>query len=413
VVFHTSIRYLDGLLMIDDVSASAIADKVNTPVYIYSLKRVLHNFHRLQAAFSPVDAQIYYSAKANGNLPILRTLTQAGAGIDTVSGGEIYRAIRAGAKPKDIVFAGAGKSREEIRYALEQGIGWLNVENVLELEHIHAIASSLDMESVRVALRFNPQVTADTHPYISTGHGAAKFGLTAAVIQKILAEAEQFPRIDFRGIHIHIGSQLGNSQATLRAVEKLLELIRPYPRIDTINLGGGLPVAYRFDEEIPAVDDFVAALAPYLRGYKVLIEPGRSVVADAGILAAEVQYVKQQAGQVFYIVDAGMTELIRPSLYQAHHEILPLVESTGASTIGQVVGPVCETADVLANDRRLPPLQVGDRIAMMTAGAYGMVMSSNYNARPRPAEVVVGPGGTSWSVSRRRESMKDLLRCEL
>ena len=413
MVFHSSVRYLNSALMMDDVSAATIAGKVDTPVYIYSLKRVLHNFCRLRAAFSRVDAHIHYSAKANSNLDILRVLTEAGAGIDAVSGGEIFRAIRAGASPKDIVFAGVGKSRGEIKYALEQGIGWLNVENVLELEYINSLAASLGIESVRVALRLNPQVTANTHPYMSTGHGAAKFGLTAEVIQEILAAAGRFPNIAFAGIHIHIGSQLGDAEATIQAVKKLLELIRPYPGIDTINLGGGLPVAYRFGEEIPLIDDFAAALTPYLKGYRVLIEPGRSMVADAGILAAEVRYVKRQAGQTFYIVDASMTELIRPSLYQAHHEIVPLVKPRGDVTVGQIVGPVCETADVLARDRELPLLQVGDKVAIMTAGAYSMVMSSNYNARPRPAEVVIGVGGESWSISRRRESMQDLLRCEL
>ncbi len=399
--------------MMDDVSVSAIADKAGTPVYIYSLKRVLHNFRRLRDAFSQVDAHIHYSAKANSSLAVLRALTDAGAGIDAVSGGEIFRALRAGANPKDIVFAGVGKSREEIKYALEQGIGWLNVENVLELDYINAIADSLNIESVRVALRLNPQVTADTHPYMSTGHGAAKFGLTAQVIQEVLAAAEQFPRIAFAGIHIHIGSQLGDVKATLCAVKKLLELIRPYPNIDTINLGGGLPAAYRFDERVPAAADFAAALAPHLKGYQVLIEPGRSLVADAGILVTEVQYVKRQAGQIFYIVDASMTELMRPSLYQAHHEIAPLVQSSGDSSLAQIVGPVCETADVLAKDRELPRLRVGDKAAIMTAGAYGMVMSSNYNARPRPAEAVIGVEGNSWSISRKREPMQDLLRHDL
>ena len=399
--------------MMDDVSVSTIADKAGTPVYIYSLKRVLRNFCRLRDAFSQVDAHIHYSAKANSSLAVLRALTDAGAGIDAVSGGEIFRALRAGASPKDIVFAGVGKSREEIKYALEQGIGWLNVENVLELDYINVIADSLKIESARVALRLNPQVTADTHPYMSTGHGAAKFGLTAQVIQEVLAAAEQFPRIAFAGIHIHIGSQLGDVKATLCAVKKLLELIRPYPDIDTINLGGGLPAAYRFGEEVPPAADFAAALAPHLKGYRVLIEPGRSLVADAGILVTEVQYVKRQAGQTFYIVDASMTELLRPSLYQAHHEIAPLVQSSGDSPLAQIVGPVCETADVLAKDRELPRLRVGDKIAIMTAGAYGMVMSSNYNARPRPAEAVIGVEGNSWAISRKRESMQDLLRHDL
>ena len=412
MIFNASVRYVDSVLMMDDVSAASIISQTGTPVYIYSLKRVLHNFRRLQEAFAPLDARIYYSVKANGNLGILRTLTEAGAGMDTVSGGEIFRALHAGVHPKDIVFAGVGKSRAEIKYALEQGIGWFNVENVLELAYINSIAADLGIESVPVALRLNPEVTAKAHPYMSTGHGAAKFGLTAQVLQDILAAAGAYPKIAFAGAHIHIGSQLGDIHATLRAVEKLLRLIHPWRHINTINLGGGLPVAYQFNEEIPSLADFAAALAPHLKDYRILIEPGRSIVADAGILAAEVQYVKQQAGQTFYIVDASMTELIRPALYQAHHEIAPLVQSDAKPVIAQVAGPVCESADVLARDRELPPLQVGDKIAIMTAGAYGMVMSSSYNARPRPAEVVIDARGKSWWISRKRESMQDLLRDE-
>lgn len=412
VVFNASARYLNAALMMDDVSVADVVSQAGTPVYVYSLKRVLHNFRRLKRAFAPVDAQIHYSVKANGNLDILRALTRAGAGMDVVSGGEIFRALHAGANPKRIVFAGVGKSRAEIKYALEQGIGWFNVENALELAYINTIAASLGIPSVRVALRFNPQVTANAHPYMATGHGGAKFGLTGQALRDILAAAEQYPHIDFVGVHIHIGSQLGDSQATLRAIEKLNKLIQPYPRIHTINLGGGLPVAYQRGEDIPSIDDFAAALTPHLKGRQVLIEPGRSIVADAGLLAAEVQYVKRQAGQTFYIVDASMTELIRPALYQAHHEIVPLTQSTEKPIISQIVGPVCETADVLASDRALPPLRTGDRIALMTAGAYGMVMSSNYNARPRPPEVVIDADGQSWAISRRRESLDDLLRYE-
>lgn len=412
MVFNASVRYLNAALMMDDVSVADVVSQAGTPVYVYSLKRVLRNFRRLKRAFAQVGAHIHYSVKANGNLDILRALTRAGAGMDVVSGGEIFRAIRAGANPKRIVFAGVGKSRAEIKYALEQGIGWFNVENAPELAYINAIAASLGIRSVQAALRFNPQVTAKAHPYMSTGHGAAKFGLTGQALRDILAAAEQYPHIDFAGVHIHIGSQLGDIQATRRAIEKLRRLIQPYPRIHTINLGGGLPVAYQCGESIPSIDDFAAALAPHLKGRQVLIEPGRSIVADAGLLAAEVRYVKRQAGQTFYIVDASMTELIRPALYQAHHEIVPLTQSTKKPIIGQIVGPVCETADVLARDRALPPLQAGDKIALMTAGAYGMVMSSNYNARPRPPEVVVNADGQSWSISRRRESLDDLLRYE-
>ena len=413
MVFNSSIRYAGNSLMVDDVDLESIARDVGTPVYVYSLKRLLENYQRLRAAIAPLNAHIHYSVKANGNLDILRALTAAGAGFDCVSGGEIYRALSAGARAKDIVFAGVGKTRAEIAYAIDCGIGWFNVENLAELNHIDALAAEAGVESVRVALRLNPEVTANTHPYMATGHGAAKFGLTAEVIREVLAAQEKYPCIDFAGIHMHIGSQLGDTGATLSALERLLALIRPYPEIKTINLGGGLPVPYRFGQSIPPLSGFVDELLPRLDGYSVLLEPGRSIVADAGVLVAEALYVKRQAGQVFYIVDASMAEMIRPALYQAHHEILPLRKSDGEMFAAQVVGPVCESADVLARDRPLPPLQAGDKVALMTAGAYGMAMASNYNARLLPAEVIVDIDGDDWRVSRRRETFDDLIRCEV
>ena len=410
MVFNSSIRYVAEALSVDDLDADSIVSETGTPVYIYSLKRVMANFHRLQAAFSSLNARIHFSVKANGSLAILRASNNAGSGFDCVSAGEIHRTLKAGAVARDIVFAGVGKTREEIAFAVSKGIGWFNVENLLELRHINDAATRMGVESVRVALRLNPQVAAKTHRYMATGHGAAKFGLTADVIREALAQQDNYPRINIAGIHMHIGSQLSDSEATLKALDSLLELIGPYAQIRTINLGGGLPVAYRTDETIPSFHDLAAALADHLRGYKVLLEPGRSIVADAGMLVAEVLYVKRQAGRVFYIVDASMAELIRPALYEAHHEVAPLRKSDGERIIAQVVGPVCESADVLARDRELPLLREGDKVALMTAGAYGMSMASNYNARLRPAEVVVAESGDQWRISRRRETFADLLR---
>ncbi len=410
MVFNTSIRYVADALSVDDLDADSIVSETGTPVYIYSLKRVLANFHRLRAAFSPLNARIHFSVKANGSLAILRALNNAGSGFDCVSAGEIHRTLKAGAAARDIVFAGVGKTREEIAFAVSKGIGWFNVENVLELAHINDAAARMGVETVPVALRLNPQVAAKTHRYMATGHDAAKFGLTADVIREALAQQDNYPRINIAGIHMHIGSQLSDSAATLEALDSLLELIGPYAQIRTINLGGGLPVGYRTDEIIPSFHDLAAALAARLRGYNVLLEPGRSIVADAGMLVAEVLYVKRQVGQVFYIVDASMAELIRPALYQAHHEVALLRKSDGERLIAHVVGPVCESADILARDRELPLLQVGDRVALMTAGAYGMSMASNYNARLRPAEVVVAESGDRWWIIRRRETVADLLR---
>lgn len=410
MVFNSSIRYLDERLTIDDVELESIVNEVGTPAYVYSLARIRDNFGRLNAAFAPLHARLHFSVKANGNLDLLRALREAGAGFDCVSGGEIFRALKAGAAAEDIVFAGVGKTRAEIKYAIRNGVGWINAENLGELAHIDAIASVAGLQSVQVALRLNPQVTANTHPYMATGHGAAKFGLTSAVIRQVLNDQQPFPRLDFAGIHMHIGSQLGDSASTLAALDKLLALARDFPQIKTINLGGGLPVAYRPGETPPALEPLAAELAQRLPGYAVLLEPGRSIVADAGVLVAEVLYVKRQAGQTFVIVDASMSELLRPALYGAHHEIAPLRQANGGTNTTQIVGPVCESADVLARDRDLPPLQPGDKIALMTAGAYGMTMASNYNARPRPAEVVVD--GDHWRVSRRRETWSNMLEGE-
>ncbi|MBZ0294841.1 MAG: diaminopimelate decarboxylase, partial [Anaerolineae bacterium] len=365
--------------------------------------------------FSTLQPHIHYSAKANASLAVLKALIDAGAGIDAVSAGEIHKALAAGASPQNIVFAGVGKTRDELLYALQAGVGWFNVENVGECVMLDQLAAELNHPPVRVALRLNPQVTADTHPYIATGHGGAKFGLTADTVARVLAHQDEYPRLDFAGIHLHIGSQLHDTAATAQAVKAALELIKPYPQIRTVNIGGGLPVAYHADERAPEFSAFASTLEPLLKDYTVLLEPGRSIIADAGILVTTITYVKQQAGQVFYITDASMAELIRPALYQAQHAIIPLdnPQDTNVSTQPvQVVGPVCETADVLGRDVLLPQMQPGDNLALLTAGAYGMVMASNYNARLRPPEVVIEPDGVSWRVTRQRETWDNLLQLE-
>lgn len=406
------IGYQDGVLYCDTADTREIAAQCGTPVYVYSLRRALHNLWQIHDAFSGLRAHIHYSAKANANLMILKALIEAGAGIDAVSGGEIHRALTAGARPEDIVFAGVGKSPEELRYAVEQRIGWFNAENIDECRQINEIASQLGC-TVRIAPRLNPQVTANTHPYIATGHGGAKFGMTAETIRHLLAHQSDYPGLQFAGIHVHIGSQLHDTQATQQAVESALEIVGPYPAIRTINIGGGLPVAYQPDTELPTYESFAAALSPLLTGYNVILEPGRSIIADAGLLLTRVLYIKRQAGQIFYIVDASMSELIRPALYQARHAIVPVMAHPGETQAANVVGPVCETADVLGREVSLPQLQAGELLAILTAGAYGMVMASNYNARPRPPEIVVHPNGSGWQIARRRETWNDLIQGEM
>jgi diaminopimelate decarboxylase len=409
---NNSIHYHNGSLYIDEIAAAEITNSVGTPVYIYSLKRMLENYERIKAAFASLDSHIHYSAKANANLAILKTLIEVGAGIDCVSAGEIFRALKAGAKSENIVFAGVGKTRAEIQFALEKRVAWFNVENMAELEIIEQLAANLGLENVQIALRLNPDVTANTHPNIATGHGGAKFGLTAQVIAQILANQTQYSQVNIAGIHIHIGSQLGDTRGTVEAVEKALELITPYENIRTLNIGGGLPAPYRIGAELPSFDDFAEAIKLLVEDYTVILEPGRSIIADAGILLASVLYEKKQDGQRFIILDASMTEIIRPMLYQAYHEIVPLKQSA-ESIMTQVVGPVCETTDILGRDVLLPELSAGDGIAILTAGAYGMVMASNYNARPRPAEVVINPDGKTWRIVRQRETWQDLIRGEL
>lgn len=407
-MLNDSFHYDNNTLYCDQVPVQLLAEQCGTPLYVYSLRRLLANLARLRTSFAALKPHIHYSAKANANLAVLRALVGAGTGIDAVSGGEIFKALQAGASPKDIVYAGVGKTRQEIKYALEQGVGWFNVENLDELRIINDLSNILG-EKVRVALRLNPEVSANTHRHIATGHGSAKFGLTAQVLADVLARQGDFPQLTFAGIHVHIGSQLHDALATQQAVEIALEVIAPYPDLRTVNIGGGLPVAYSDDDPMPDWAEFAAALAPLLRGYEVLLEPGRSLVADTGILVSELLYIKQQAGETFYIVDASMTELIRPALYEAHHTIVPLSHRDNGLNVVNVVGPVCETTDVLGRNLRLPLMETGDLLAMLTSGAYGMVMASNYNARPRPAEVIVHPDGETWQVVRSRETWEDLI----
>ncbi len=413
-VFHDSIHYVGDELHIDSVPASAIVEQVGTPTYVYSLKRVVANIQHIRQAFRSFDAHIHYSAKANNNLAVLRAVINQRVGVDCVSAGEIYKALKAGIQPEQIVFAGVGKTLEEIRYALEQRIGWLNIENVDECRIVNTLVEDLKLQPMQVALRANPEIIAETHPYIATGHGGAKFGLTADTIENLLANQANFPHLRFAGIHLHIGSQLGNTTATEQAVEAVLDVIRPYRSIHTVNIGGGLPIPYRQDEALPDYAAFANLLYPLLKDYRLLLEPGRSIVGDAGILLTRILYIKQQAGHTFYIVDASMSELIRPALYQAHHEIRPIhrLADEKPSPV-MVVGPVCETTDVLGREIQLPQLKSGDVLAIMTSGAYGMVMASNYNARPHAPEVVINEDGHGWHIARRRGSFDDLLLQEI
>lgn len=401
--------YRNGALWCDGVPLETIADAAGTPVYVYSATRLLQNLHRLRAAFTPLGAAIHYSLKANASLGLLRLLAGEGVGMDAVSTGEIDRAQRAGVDATHIVFAGVGKTRTELIYALETGVGWFNVESQDELRLLDSLAHERNRRP-HVALRLNPGIQAKTHRHIATGHFGAKFGMAPEAAADVLAQRERYTNLRIAGIHVHIGSQLGDVRETVEAVRSAQTLAAPYADVRTLNIGGGFPVRYTDTDAYPPLEAFAAALTPLTVGWQVLIEPGRSVVADAGALLVTVLYVKEQGGHRFVITDGSMTDLIRPALYDAVHPIVPLVRSGTNTHPALVAGPVCESTDVLGRDVSLPPLTSGDRLAVLVAGAYGMVMASNYNLRMRPPEVLVED--STWRITRRRETWDDLIRLE-
>lgn len=402
--------YRDGRLHWREHDLAHIAAQVGTPCYIYDLEGMRAKLQTLQSAFP--QAEIHYSLKANANLAVIRALSAAGAHFDAVSGGEVFRAVQAGVAPERIVLAGVGKTRQELEYALRLGVGWINVESRGELARIAQLAEALGAQP-RLALRLNPDVYADTHPHIATGHGAAKFGIPLDEAAQILsAYAPEHVPYRLEGLHVHIGSQLHSVARTIEALQAALELIERFPFLHTLDLGGGFPVSYA-GEVVPSLEAFAAAILPHLEGRSVrlILEPGRYIAAENGVLLVEVQYIKHTSSGTFYIVDGGMTELIRPALYQAKHDVLPLCQSQAEPTLAHVVGPVCESADVLRAHAYLPPLAEGDLLAVLHVGAYGAVMGSTYNARPLPPEVVLE--GDSWRVARRRQRWDDLLRDEI
>jgi diaminopimelate decarboxylase len=405
----------DRALTVDGVDLAAIAQRAGTPCYVYSAAAILENYCAYDRGFGDLPHTVCYAVKANGNLALLRLLARAGAGFDIVSGGELYRALRAGADAAKVVFSGAGKTSEEIDAALVAGVGYFNCESEPELALLDALAHRRGKKA-RVALRVNPDVEANTHAHISTGRLAHKFGVDIGDAEAVYERARKHPNLLLEGVGCHIGSQLVSLGPVMEAVEKLLELAGRLRAkgfdIRHADLGGGLGVAYKPDDAVPGIGEFAAKLRARMagEGLHVLIEPGRSIVGAAGVLLTRVLYRKKTAGKEFVIVDAAMNDLIRPVLYSAHHEIVPVRQSGGPRFVADVVGPVCETGDFLARDREMPEVFPGDLLAVCTAGAYGFVQASNYNARPRPAEVLVENG--SWRVVRRRESFEDMVRGE-
>ncbi|HEV2176642.1 MAG TPA: diaminopimelate decarboxylase [Candidatus Sulfopaludibacter sp.] len=408
-------HYRGGELFCEDVALGGLAAQFGTPLYVYSASAILDNLHRLERALARLPHEIAYSVKANSNLRILRLLKEAGAGFDIVSGGELARVMRVGAPPESVVFSGVGKTAAEVDAALAAAILMFNVESAGELEMIDRRAAALGA-TAGIALRLNPDVAAATHPYVSTGRAIHKFGVAETEALELYRRAAASPRLRVRGIACHIGSQILEVRPFLEALDQLLGLAARLQaegiNIECLDIGGGFGIAY--GQEAPLdFESLGRALEARLQGtpYRLVVEPGRRLVGDAGLLLARVLDVKRQAQKNFVVVDAGMNDLIRPALYGSYHEILPVVESAARPLRADVVGPLCETGDFLAQDRDLPEVSAGDLLAALTAGAYGYALASNYNARPRPAEVLVE--GTSFELIRRRESFDDLIATEL
>ncbi|HYM10993.1 MAG TPA: diaminopimelate decarboxylase [Bryobacterales bacterium] len=407
--------YKSGVLHCEDVSFAEIAARVGTPAYIYSARAILGNYDAYTRACAAVPHTVHYSVKANGSLGVLSLLARHGAGFDIVSGGELFRVLQAGGNPAQVVFSGVGKTAEEIDYALGVGVALLSCESEAELKLVNERARRRQARAA-VALRVNPDVSAETHPYVATGLREHKFGVPIGEAEDLYARAAAMESLDIQGVSCHIGSQIFDIRAFVGALRKVLDLVERLRtrgiEIRHLDLGGGLGVGYGPKDPSPAIEDYMRAISKPLEGsgLHLHLEPGRSIVARAGVLLATVLYRKRSGSKEFVIVDAAMNDLIRPALYQSYHEIVPVKQEKRPALKADIVGPVCETGDFLARDRELPLVESGDLLAVCTAGAYGFVLSSNYNARPRAAEVLVD--GAGFTVIRDRETYADLIRGE-
>jgi len=419
--------YRNGELYCDDVPVRRIAEAAGTPTYIYSAAGFRDAYQSIATAFSELNPSICYSIKSCQNTHILRYLTELGAGMDVVSGGELYRALAAGADPAKIVFAGVGKTDDEIHQAIDVGIGWFNIESEAELANLIRLAGE-HKQTVRAALRVNPDVDPKTHRHTATGKRETKFGVDLERARQVFKEFGRDAGVRLSGIHLHIGSPVYTVEPYVQAITKALGLIDELRAdgfaIDTLNLGGGYGASYETDQS-PPMTEYARAIVPLLadKNLEVILEPGRSISANAGILLARTLYVKQGGDKQFIITDGAMTELIRPALYDAFHFAWPArpgvrftpparranLELEGTVEV-DIVGPMCETGDFLARDRHLPPIQRGDLIAIFSAGAYGFAMASHYNSRPNAPEILVE--GNTFRTIRRRETYADLVAAE-
>jgi diaminopimelate decarboxylase len=417
-------EYRDGELYCEDVSVSELAAKYGTPLWIYSQAKILHEFHAIQKAFAAVDPVICYSVKANSNLSLLKLLNEAGSSFDVVSGGELFRVKEADADTTRVVFAGVGKTDAEIAQALQCEILMFNVECEAELDSIARVAASLN-KVAPVALRLNPDIDAKTHAKTTTGKKGNKFGMDIEKHNALAAKVLANPHLELRGIHMHLGSPINTTdpyeQAAQKALEVVTELRRQGHQTNWINLGGGFGLNYRGSEAPPATA-YADVILPSVQQAecRLALEPGRSIVGNSGVLISQVIYTKREGGKLFIIQDAAMNDLVRPAMYDSFHAIWPVkpaaprpvdfeAEIPGCEP-ADVVGPICESGDYLAKQRWLPPVSTGDLICTFSAGAYGTAMSSNYNSRPRGAEVLVN--GSNVRLIRRRETYEDLIAAE-
>jgi diaminopimelate decarboxylase len=417
-------RYIGNKLFCEGIAVGSLAKRHGTPLYVYSQRTLTGHFRKLDAAMSPVGHLVCFAVKSNSNLSVLRTLANLGAGFDIVSGGELRRVIAAGGDPRRCVFAGVGKTEEEIEFALRQNIYSFNAESEPELQRINRVAARL-RKIAPVAVRVNPGVDAGTHAKITTGTYDNKFGIAFEQVEGVYARASRLPNLRLRGLQMHIGSQLTAVAPFEKAVRKVLPLARKLAEqyeLDFFSIGGGLGIVYQpalasgaaawwkssAAKHILTPEKYADRLVPLLEplGLKILVEPGRFIVGNAGILVTRVEYVKRTGGKNFVIVDAAMNDLIRPAFYDAYHEIVPLTRRGNSMLKSDVVGPICESGDYFCQDRPLPKVGEGDYLALMSAGAYGFVMASNYNARPLAAEVLVN--GRRAAIARARQPVKEI-----
>jgi diaminopimelate decarboxylase len=430
-------RYRRGKLYCEDVELAGVAEQFGTPLYVYSAGTILDHYTRMDAALAPLEHLICYAVKANSNRAILKLLADAGAGFDIVSGGELFRVLAAGGDAAKCTFAGVGKTPEEITYALEQGVYSFNVESDAELEQIDRIAGERKTRAP-IALRVNPDVATHTHEYIATGSRENKFGIALDRVTAVYERAARMRNIELAGLQMHIGSQITEAKPFAEAIKKVRPLVHELKSkyaIQFFSIGGGMGIIYRralesgsgqwwheHDGEPSAfsVRDYAEAVVPPLRelGIRILVEPGRFLVGNAGVLLTRVRYIKESGPKKFAIVDAGMNDLIRPALYHSYHQIVPVKQSSTSKSSSRsnkeqidIVGPVCESGDFFALDREMPQLRAGDLLAIMSAGAYGFAMASNYNSRSLPAEALVH--GDKFTLIRQRQTWKDLVRDEI